>query len=155
KAVAESADGSDANLILIDYLQRLTAPGSHRDKRSQTNAILDTLREFASSGRGLLVLSSVGRQPNKQGRSGYTGLSLASFKESGDIEYAADDAYILTPPEGGWVTLKHVKARHTETADITLRAELAVMRFNPDQNGSQRDHEADLLVQARKLFNNG
>lgn len=59
------------------------------------------LRAFASAGRGLLVLSSVGRQPNRQGKSSYDGLSLASSKESGDIEYAADDAYILTPRTPG------------------------------------------------------
>src|SRR5439155_6660066 len=115
--------------VVVDYLQRLAAPGQHRDKRSQTNAVLDTFRAFAEAGRGLLVLSSVGRQPNRQGKSGYSGLTLASFKESGDIEYSADDAYILTPPEDGCATLKHVKARHTETADIPLRCDLSVMRF--------------------------
>ncbi len=151
-AVAESADGFEADLILIDYLQRLTAPGPHRDKRTQTNVVLDTFRKFAAAERGLLVLSSVGRQPNKQGRSGYSGLSLASFKESGDIEYAADDAYILTPPEDGRAVLKHVKARHTEMADIVLRADLSVMRFDPTDNGPPAGEGVDLLDKARKLF---
>lgn len=33
-AVAEAADGFDADLILVDYLQRLVTSGQHRDKRS-------------------------------------------------------------------------------------------------------------------------
>lgn len=153
-AVAESADGCEADLIVIDYLQRLTAPGQHRDKRSQTNAVLDTLRAFAASGRGLLVLSSVGRQLNKQGKSGYGGLTLASFKESGDIEYAADDAFILTAPESGGATLKHVKARDTEMIDIPLRCALSVMRFDPTDTVTPSDRE-ELLAKAQKLFKNG
>ena len=154
-AVAEAADGCEADLIVIDYLQRLAAPGTHRDKRSQTNAILDTFRQFADAGRGLLMLSSVGRQPNKNGKSTYDGLTLASFKESGDIEYSADDAYILTPPEDGWATLKHVKARHTEMTDIVLRAELSLMRFDPTGGSPPASAQGELLAKARKLFSKG
>ena len=153
--VVAAGDGCDADLILIDYLQRLGATGQHRDKRSQTNAVLDAFRGFAESGRGLLVLSSVGRQPDKKGKSGYTGLSLASFKESGDIEYSADDAFLLTPPEGGWATLSHVKARHTEMADIPLRCDLSVMRFESDEGGAVAGDRADLLGRARKMWANG
>lgn len=134
-AVAAAADGADADLIVIDYLQRLGTAGEHRDKRTQTNAVLDAARAFADAGRGLLFLSSVGRQPSgKHGRSSYDGLSLASFKESGDIEYAADDCFLLPPAEGGRTELRHVKARHTEQRSIPLRAELAVMRFDPDDD---------------------
>lgn len=137
------------------YLQRLGAPGPHRDKRTQTNAVLDTLRAFASAGRGLFVLSSVGRQPNKNGKSTYDGLTLASFKESGDIEYAADDAFIIAPPEGGWVTLKHVKARHAEMADIPLRCDLSRMRFDPTDGSPPDSPQGELLEKARKLFATG
>jgi len=147
--VVAAADGCDADLLVIDYLQRLSAPGQHRDKRSQTNALLDAFRRFADAGRGLLVLSSVGRQPGgKHGKSSYDGLGLASFKETGECEYAADDAYILTPAESGRATLKHVKARHTEAADIPLRAELMVMRFEPDDPVA--GDRADLISKARK-----
>lgn len=150
-AIAEAADCSDTDLLLIDYLQRLAVPGSHRDKRSQTNAVLDTFRRFADAGRGVLMLSSVGRQPNKHGRSGYDDLTLASFKESGDIEYSADDAYILTPPENGTATLKHVKARHSEMSDIVLRADLSVMRFDSAGGGTASGEQVELLEKARQL----
>jgi len=150
-AIAEAADGSAADVLVIDYLQRLAAPGSHRDKRSQTNAILDTFCQFADAGRGILMLSSVGRQPNKNGRSSYDDLTLASFKESGDIEYSADDAFILTPPENGTATLKHVKARHSEMSDIVLRADLSVMRFDSAGVGTASGEQAELLEKARQL----
>lgn len=154
-AVAGAADGCDADLIVIDYLQRLATPGSHRDKRSQTNAVLDTFRQFADAGRGLLMLSSVGRQPNKNGKSTYEGLTLASFKESGDIEYSADDAYLLAPPDNGWVTLKHAKARHTEMTDIMLRADLSVMRFDAADGSPPAADSGELLAKARTLFAKG
>lgn len=155
--VTAAGDGFDADLILIDYLQRLHATDSDgrpfRDKRSMTNTILDTFRQFAAAGRGLLVLSSVGRQPSgKHGKSSYDGLGLASFKETGECEFAADDAFILAPPVDGWATLKHVKARHTEQMDIRLRAELAFMRFDPESDGTPKE-SADLLDKARKLVN--
>lgn len=154
-AVAESADGCEADLLVVDYLQRLQAPGAHRDKRSMTTAILDTFREFADAGRGLLVLSSVGRQPTgRHGKSSYDGLGLASFKESGDIEYAADDAYILPPAEDGLTELRHVKARHTEMQSIPLRADLAFMRFDPVDAGPPPADRSGLLDAAQKLWAN-
>src|SRR5262249_25317503 len=120
------------------------------------NAILDTFREFAASGRGLLVLSSVGRQPaGKHGKSSYDGLGLASFKETGECEYAADDAFILTPPADGWATLKHVKARHTEPTHIGRRAALSFMQFDAPDAGPPTGDRADLLNKARDLFKNG
>jgi hypothetical protein len=155
-----AGDGCDADLIVIDYLQRLHATDSDgrpfRDKRSMTNAILDTFRQFATAGRGLLVLSSVGRQPSgKNGKSSYDDLGLASFKETGECEFAADDAFILTPPSEGWASLKHVKARHTEQSDISLRAELAFMRFDPANDDPPEGERTELLNKARKLFKNG
>ena len=78
-------------------------------------------------------------------------MSLASFKESGDIEYAADDACILLPPNAaGCSELKHLKARHTEMEDITLRADLGYMRFNLADAASPAENPT--LDQARKLW---
>lgn len=154
-AVAESADGCGADLIVIDYLQRLSAPGTHKDKRSQTTAVLDVFREWTAAGKGLLVLSSVGRQPTgKHGKSSYDGLTLASFKESGDIEYAADDAFLLPPADdAGLAVLSHVKARHTEPESVPLRAELGYMRFDPaDGPPTPTGGRAGLLGNARAAW---
>ena len=155
-AVAEAADAGGADLIVLDYLQRLSAADAggraYRDRRSMTTAVLDALRSFAAAGRGLLALSSVNRQPGKNGKSNYDDLSLASFKESGDIEYMADDAYILPPAAGGSTTLRHVKARHTEPADIRLRVDLGVMRFDPAASEPPAAASPDPLAAARSRW---
>jgi replicative DNA helicase len=47
---------------------------------------------------------------------------LASFRESSELEFGADDAFILVPDEDGdRATLRPLKARHTEPVDIVLR----------------------------------
>jgi replicative DNA helicase len=157
--VIAAADGFEADLIVIDYLQRLSASETGgkalRDKRTMTNSILDAFREFAKHGWGFLVLSSVGRQPSgKHGRSSYDGLSLASFKESGDIEYSADDAFILVPPESGYTVLKHVKARHDESTDIPLAVRLDVMTFEPVSVPPSEGAAAELLAAAGGMWGN-
>jgi replicative DNA helicase len=152
--VIAAADGFEADLILIDYLQRLhasdTGGGAFRDKRTMTNAVLDAIRGFANHGRGFLVLSSVGRQPSgKYRQSSYDRLTIASFKESGDIEYSADNAFILVPPAAGYSVLKHVKARNSETEDIPLAVRLDVMTFDPVTSSPPSGAAADLLAAAR------
>jgi replicative DNA helicase len=49
-------------------------------------------------------------------------LNLASFRESSELEFGADDAFILAPDakDRDTVTLRHLKARHTEAADVVL-----------------------------------
>lgn len=104
------------------------------------------------------MLSSVGRQPTgRNGKSGYGGLGLASFKESGDIEYAADDAYILSPAgDDGLTVLSHVKARHTEPESVPLRAELGFMRFDPaDEPAPPTADAAAVLAKARAAWAKG
>lgn len=73
------------------------------------------------------------------GRSSYTeGLSLASFRETSELEYGADDAFILSPDyqaktEGDAtcrVVLKHLKSRHGETKDISLTFDRKHQRFS-------------------------
>ena len=56
---------------------------------------MNYLRQFAEAGVGLMVVSAVGRSKDSKGRSSYTeGLSLASFRESSELEFGADDAFI-------------------------------------------------------------
>lgn len=74
-----------------------------------------------------------------KGRTSYDGdgLDLASFRESSELEFGADDAFILVPDsdtaESGTVDvmLRHLKARHTEPKDVRLTFERACQRFTP------------------------
>jgi replicative DNA helicase len=135
--IAASADAHRADLLLIDYVQRFAPPDNHADKRTAVNSMMDFLRQFADAGVGLIVVAAVGRTKDSKGRSSYSGdgLNLASFRESSELEFGADDAFILVPSEGGWefgtvaVTVKHLKARHTEPRDVILEFDWPIQRF--------------------------
>ena len=135
--VAASADDFHADLLVLDYIQRIAPPGNHADNRAAVNSTMGFLRQFADAGAGLIVVAAVGRTKDKQGRSSYSGdgLNLASFRESSELEFGADDAYILVPAEDGGdygtvaVTAKHLKARHTQPQDLVLEFDRRIQRF--------------------------
>jgi replicative DNA helicase len=153
--VAASADAFHADLLVLDYIQRIPPPGNHADKRVAVNATMDYLRQFADAGVAVLVLAAVGRVKDSKGRSSYSGdgLNLASFRESSELEFGADDAFILVPDadseDYGTVTvrLRHLKARHTQPKDLLLDFDRCIQRFseaedphtwNPDGPGKPR-----------------
>jgi len=155
--VAAAADAFRADLLVLDYIQRIPPPGNHADKRAAVNSTMDFLRQFADASVGLIVVAAVGRTKDKRGRSSYDGdgLNLASFRESSELEFGADDAFILVPDKDGGeygtvqVTLRHLKARHTEPKDLVLDFHRPTQRFdvaedphtwNPDEPGKPRKH---------------
>ena len=97
---------------------------------------MDYLRQFADAGIAVVVVSAVGRSKDSKGRSSYTarGCRLASFRESSELEFGADDAFILTPDQGddsgpiATVTLRHLKSRHGEARDLQLAFDGKLMR---------------------------
>ena len=133
--VAAAADAFDAGLLVLDYIQRIPPPGEHGDRRGSVDATMNYLRQFADAGVGVIVVAAVARQKDNRGRSSYAGdsLSLASFRESSELEFGADDAFILSPdPKAAdLVLLRHLKARHTEPHDLTLQFDRKRQRFTP------------------------
>jgi replicative DNA helicase len=133
--VAATADALDADLLLLDYIQRIPPPGDHADKRGSVNATMDYLCQFADAGTAVIVISAIGRTKDKRGRSSYAGegLNLASFRESSELEFGCDDAFILVPDaddgEGDGVTLRHLKSRHGEALDLALTFDRKRQRF--------------------------
>jgi replicative DNA helicase len=133
--VAASADAfGDVGLIVLDYIQRISPPGNHQgDKRGSVDATMDYLRQFADAGLAVMVVAAVARSKDAKGRSTYHGdaLNLASFRESSELEFGADDAYILVddPDDDTGVILRHLKARHTEAKDIALTFDRPRQRF--------------------------
>ncbi len=97
--VAAAADSIDADLIVLDYIQRIRPRGKHDDKRGSVDATMDSIRRFADAGCCVVALSAVGRSKDAKGRSSYSGdgLTLASFRESSELEYGADDAFLIVP----------------------------------------------------------
>jgi replicative DNA helicase len=138
--VAATADAFDAHLLLLDYIQRIPPPGEHGDKRGAVNATMDYLRQFADAGVAVVVVSAIGRTKDGKGRSSYSGdgLNLASFRESSELEFGADDAFLLTPDDddqGDAVTLRHLKSRHGECRDMALTFHRRHQRFTPAGSG--------------------
>jgi replicative DNA helicase len=131
--VAACADAVNADIILLDYIQRIAPPGEHGDTRGSVNATMNYLRKFADAGMAVLVVSAVGRTKDAKGRTSYDGasLNLASFRESSELEFGADDAFIVVPhPQiEGQVVLRHLKSRHGRATDLTLRFHGDCQRF--------------------------
>jgi replicative DNA helicase len=133
-ATADAFFGEDPGLLLMDYIQRIPPPGEHGDKRGSVNATMGYIRQFADAGVAVVVISAIGRTKDSKGRSTYSGdgLNLASFRESSELEYGADDAFIVVPDDDGAdVTLRHLKSRHGEPKDIDLDFNGTLQRFTP------------------------
>jgi replicative DNA helicase len=132
--VAHAADAHGATIVVLDYLQRIMPPGNVADTRLRVNATMDMLRQFAAAGCAVLALSAVGRSRDAQGRSTYaaSAMSLASFRDSGELEYGADDAFLLSPVDDrdpSAVRLSHLKCRHGACRTIDLRFDRARQAF--------------------------
>jgi replicative DNA helicase len=132
--VARAADAHGADVIVLDYLQRILPPGDVADPRLRANAVMDMLRLFAGQGAAVLALSAVGRSRDNAGRSTYSAsaMSLASYRDSGELEYGADDAFLLAPvddAEPNVVRLSHFKCRHGAQRTIDMNFDRARQAF--------------------------
>lgn len=132
--VAHAVDAHGADVIVLDYLQRILPPGDVTDTRLRVNATMDMLRRFAAAGCAVLALSAVGRSRDNAGRSTYAAgsMSLASYRDSGELEYGADDAFLLAPVDDAdpnVVRLSHLKCRHGAQRSVDLRFDRAHQAF--------------------------
>jgi replicative DNA helicase len=161
--VAASADAFGADLIVLDYIQRIGPAGEHDDRRGAVAETMDYLRQFADAGVAILVVAALARSKDAKGRSSYSdGLSLASFRETSELEYGADDAFILSPADDesegdspSLVTLKHLKSRHGETKDIALTFDRPHQRFSPAEPAgpAPRADNGKLQATLRAMWN--
>lgn len=135
--VAEVVDATGADILMLDYIQRIKPAaqvgGKASDRRGDVDATMDYLRQFAEAGMAVFVIAAVARTKNKKGQSSYDadGLGLASFRESSELEFGADDAFLLVPDKDDRdaVVLKHLKARHGEPRDLSLEFDRSLQRF--------------------------
>ena len=95
-----------APVIIIDYLRKLKTENNRMDERLRVDEILSNLTNLAKTyNMPILVISELARDSYKSGQR----LSMASFKESGSIEYEASWLGILAAVEenGNGYNLKH------------------------------------------------
>jgi replicative DNA helicase len=139
--VAAVADDFGADLLVLDYLQRIELPGRHNGLREKMNALMSALRQLASADVGILAAAALTRSRDSAGRSSYDGkhLGIASFRESSELEYGCDDAFLLYPIGDGEETeqegstqpamLVHLKSRDGEPKTISLKFHRRIQRF--------------------------
>lgn len=153
--VAATADDFKADILILDYIQRIRPPGDHSDKRGSVDAAMDSLRKFAANGIAVVVIAALARTKNKRGQSSYdsAGLGLASFRESSELEYGADDAYLLVPhKDEGLVLLKHLKARSDEPGDIELEFDKPLQRFTDPESDEASPGKATARSQLAAMW---
>ncbi len=126
-AVAKMTDASRC-LIAVDYLQKLPLRSSDVNRITSTKDGIDikvsTLRRIARKlDSPVITISS-------ENRAGYNSRKLDVFKESGEIEYSADIAMVLTPSmsaetpsnaEYKLLDLNIVKNRNGETGIVKFK----------------------------------
>jgi len=126
--VAAAGEAFGANVMILDYIQRFAVGDTSKDKREQLETAVTVLRRFCDIGAAVLVAAAVARQKGKSG-STYTGLNLASFRGSSELEFGCDTAYQLVPSEGNVITLQCEKNRYGAVADIVTRFDPNVQDF--------------------------
>ena len=129
--LAEEAASFESNVVVIDYVQRFTSEGEG-DIRAQTNATMDVCRRIADEGRAVIAVSAVSRQKGNAGSTYKSDtMGLASFRESSELEYGCDSAWILARKEHGSkeASLRCVKNRHGSMRSIDLMFDGSKQQF--------------------------
>jgi replicative DNA helicase len=136
-AVRAAAAAHWADILCLDYVQRIEPTGNFGGLRDRINALMSELRSLANSGAAILAASALARSRDDKGRASYSGqhLSVASFRESSELEYGCDSAFLLVSTVEAdkrsvqSILLKHEKNRDGETRDTALTFDRRVQRF--------------------------
>lgn len=137
--IIKSAIKFEADLLVVDYIQRIAGKGGDVDRRGSIDDAMSKIRIFADAGAAVIVVAALNRGHEGKGYNPDS-LTLASFRESSELEYGADDAYIVAPaaPAPGaesLVVVKHLKSRHGECRDLRLRFDKARQKFDDADAG--------------------
>jgi replicative DNA helicase len=132
--IAAAGTAFGASALVLDYIQRFTVGDGSKDKREQLETAATVLRRFCDAGAAVLVASAVARHRNAGG-STYTGLNMASFRGSSELEYGTDAAYLLVPGNAGAITLQCEKNRYAPVADIVTQFDPTTQTFTLTPSG--------------------
>lgn len=127
--LAGAAEDFEAELLVVDYIQRFKPSGEQRGLREDMGEMMSNLRQMAELGAAVLVVSAVTRGRGENGATyDRAALGLASFRESSELEYGADSAWMLSGG-GSSVQFDCLKNRHGETPQLTLTFDRACQSF--------------------------
>lgn len=132
--IVEASRRSKASIVVVDYIQRLGMPPNVENRRVAVEEAMTQSRALADDGAAVIVVSAMGRSKEANGSTGY-GAGMASFRESSELEYGADDAFVLEPKKGSddVVEVKHHKSRYGQTQEVFLVFDKSIQRFTVDQ----------------------
>lgn len=122
--------GCTGRLLLIDYVQRLRIDGIS-DSRARIDCAMSRFRELARDDRAIVVVSSLSR-----GTSG-----MESFRESSELEFGCDYAYLMEKTGDSSVLLTNVKNRWGALRDVVLSVDWPTMTFS-DRGATECDDVA-------------
>ncbi len=129
EAVDDAIDGTDARLVILDYVQRVSVYSQQSrnpsDPRQRMNEAMTMIRGLADQQRAVIVVSAVSRG---NGKEKYENLNMASFRESSELEYGCNSAYTLER-NGTSAMLKHHANRNGQTHDVPLEFDGSLQRF--------------------------
>ncbi len=134
------------HIVVLDYLQRIPADMTISETRQQVTRTMTQVRLLADQGPAVLVAAALNRQASSKSQSRAEAKDdnvndLAAFRDSSDVEYSVDDAYVLAKAAGNTVTrhgeeyrpkklvLRHVKARNNLTMHIPLTFDGRLQNF--------------------------
>ena len=128
-------------VVVVDFLQRLAATSTVvgrgsglDDMRGRVSTIAQGLRDLANNtGSHIWAISSTNRAAYNTATATPT---LASARESGDVEFAADHVITLAPGKGDTLSMTTdpyelgvVKNRHGETGSVGISRERYTLRM--------------------------
>jgi len=133
--LADAAEAMDANLLVVDYVQRFTTGrGDAGEARQNVTEVMNGLRTFANTGAGVLALAALARQRGPNGSTYKVAEPMTAFRDSSELEYGGDEAFVLeraSPEFDDVATLLHAKCRHGQLRNVELRFHGACQAFEP------------------------
>lgn len=150
-------DEFQPHLVALDYLQRISPDSRLMETRQQVTHTMTAVRELADQGPAVLLAVALNRQASSRTQSRAEATDdnvndLAAFRDSSDVEYSLDDAYVLAKAPGNTVTLsegdyrpkklilRHVKSRNSLTMHIPLTFDGRVQEFTLRKWEDKEDH---------------
>jgi replicative DNA helicase len=120
-----------ATLVFVDYVQKIRLGKDVTSLKERVETVLDELRKLVHDHKltAVVGVSKLSRRNADSPRH-----DLHSFAEASEIEYAADDAYILElTPKDSTLKVRHVKHRFEGRGELVLKYYPKYQRFVPKE----------------------
>ena len=134
EAIRKAGKKHDAQIFLVDYLQRhKPRRGAAGEMQGQVADVMDGLRGLCNDGAAILIASALSRTASKSDP------HMSAFRESSEIEYGVDDAYFMQVADGGSRKLVHLKSRFSKLSHLELDFDGDTATFRQVDIGSMFD----------------